>query len=61
MTSVPDEQQMPDITAAVGDHTLVLPMLNGLQHVDRLVERFGRERVLGGVCVVSVTLEEQSR
>lgn len=39
---------------AVGSGTLVLPLLNGMRHIDMLVERFGRKRVLGGTVRVSV-------
>ncbi len=41
---------------AVGPATAILPLLNGMRHVDRLAERFGAERVLGGQCAISVTL-----
>ena len=32
----------------VGESTLILPMLNGMRHVDVLTEKFGASRVLGG-------------
>lgn len=41
---------------AVGPSTLVLPLLNGLRHLDVLTQRFGAERVLGGQCVIATTL-----
>jgi 2-dehydropantoate 2-reductase len=41
---------------AVGPATAILPLLNGMRHIDRLAERFGPERVLGGLCAISVTL-----
>jgi 2-dehydropantoate 2-reductase len=34
----------------------VLPMLNGMSHLRLLDERFGRERVLGGVAYIASTL-----
>jgi 2-dehydropantoate 2-reductase len=40
---------MDDIAPAVGPRTLLLPLLNGVSHIDRLAARYGRERVLGGV------------
>ena len=55
------EQAMDDLAPAVGPETLILPLLNGMRHVDLLVERFGRDAVLGGVCVVSTTLDERGR
>lgn len=44
------------IAPAVGPSTGVLPILNGLLHYDRLDARFGRARVLGGLCFISATL-----
>ena len=34
----------------------VLPLLNGLAHLERLDAAFGAERVIGGLCHISVTL-----
>jgi 2-dehydropantoate 2-reductase len=41
---------------AVGPTTSILPLLNGMRHIERLAERFGPERVIGGLCAISVTL-----
>jgi len=43
---------------AVGSDTVILPILNGMRHVDALVTRFG-PAVLGGRCLISATLNEQ--
>ncbi|CAN5667047.1 2-dehydropantoate 2-reductase [soil metagenome] len=43
---------------AVGPETLILPLLNGMQHLDVLDARFGAGQVLGGKCVISVTLDD---
>lgn len=43
------DSAMDDIAPAVGPETLLLPLLNGVSHVDRLAARFGDQRVLGGV------------
>jgi 2-dehydropantoate 2-reductase len=48
------ETAITAITPAVGAHTLVLPLLNGLRHLTRLDQAFGRGRVLGGMCNISV-------
>ncbi len=45
------------IAPAVGPHTVVLPLLNGVAHLDRLDARFGRARVAGGVAHLALTLE----
>ena len=50
-----------DFAPAVGPNTLILPMLNGMRHIDLLAERFGEERVLGGVCIVASTLDADGR
>jgi len=48
---------LDDIAAAIGPRTLVLPVLNGMKHIDLLSERFGRDHVLGGLAMVSTTLQ----
>ena len=48
---------MASFATAVGPQTAILPLLNGMRHLDVLAARFGAERVLGGQCVISTTLE----
>ena len=50
-----------DFAAAVGPDTLILPVLNGMKHIDDLQARFGAERVVGGVCRVSTQLDAKGR
>jgi 2-dehydropantoate 2-reductase len=40
----------------VGPGCAILPLLNGLIHLDRLDAAFGTGRVLGGLCQISATL-----
>ena len=47
--------------AAVGPETAILPVLNGMRHVDDLDERFGAARVLGGQCLIAATLNDSGR
>jgi 2-dehydropantoate 2-reductase len=47
---------MDAIAPAVGPGTTVLPVLNGVKHLDVLDARFGRERVVGGVARIGATL-----
>src|SRR6202161_2240298 len=42
---------------AVGPNTAILPLLNGMGHIEYLGGRFGAAAVLGGQCVISVTLD----
>ncbi len=44
------------IGPAVGSATAILPLLNGLSHLDRLEKAFGAESVLGGVAYIAATL-----
>lgn len=46
------------IRPAIGPDTLVLPLLNGMRHLDDLDAAFGKARVLGGTCHISVTLTD---
>jgi 2-dehydropantoate 2-reductase len=41
------------IDPAVGEATAILPILNGLAHYPALDNRFGPDRVIGGMCVIS--------
>jgi 2-dehydropantoate 2-reductase len=43
---------------AVGPQTAIIPLLNGMRHLDVLDEKFGKDRVLGGLCGIAVTLDE---
>src|SRR6202163_3340864 len=36
---------------AVGPQTAIIPLLNGMRHLDVLDERFGKDHVLRGLCV----------
>jgi 2-dehydropantoate 2-reductase len=44
---------------AVGPDTSIIPLLNGMSHLDVLDKKFGRERVLGGLCAIAVTLNDK--
>src|SRR3954468_22842483 len=45
-----------DIAPVVGEGTTILPLLNGLAHLETLNERFGRDAVLGGIVRVVCTV-----
>jgi 2-dehydropantoate 2-reductase len=44
---------------AVGLQTAIIPLLNGMRHLDVLDAKFGRERVLGGLCAIAATLNDK--
>lgn len=45
-----------DVAPAVGPETAILPLLNGMAHLDALDARFGAGRVLGGCCAIAATM-----
>jgi 2-dehydropantoate 2-reductase len=51
------DQAIAAIRPAVGPQTAILPLLNGLVHLDRLDAAFGAEHVLGGVAYVGAALQ----
>jgi 2-dehydropantoate 2-reductase len=52
---------MESFAPAVGGNTAILPLLNGMKHMDALAARFGAAAVLGGQCVISATLDGDGR
>lgn len=47
---------MRDMAPAIGPATVILPVLNGMSHIDALSSAFGAERVLGGMAQIGATL-----
>ena len=45
------------IAPAVGSGTAVLPLLNGMRHLDLLDKRFGPGTALGGLCMIAAVLD----
>ncbi|HXQ53419.1 MAG TPA: ketopantoate reductase family protein [Stellaceae bacterium] len=45
------------VAPLMGPGSAVVPMLNGLAHIDRLAEALGRGRVMGGAAYISAALE----
>jgi len=48
---------MEDFAPAIGPATMILPVLNGMAHLQVLGERFGADHVLGGMTPISAVLE----
>ncbi len=48
------------IEPAVSGSTAILPLLNGVAHIDTLNARFGSKNVLGGTAKIQVTLTPES-
>lgn len=55
------ESALNDMAGAVGPHTVILPLLNGMRHMELLAEKFGKERLLGCACKVATSLDEIGR
>jgi 2-dehydropantoate 2-reductase len=53
------EDAIQSFAPAVGPQTSIIPLLNGMLHLDALDRKFGRERVLGGLCAIAVTLNDK--
>ena len=51
------EPAMMDMAPAVGPGTVVVPLLNGMRHIDEMVGAFGPERAWGGVCMIHASLD----
>ena len=55
------ESATADFAAYVSANSMILPVLNGMKHMDALRSRFGAVRVLGGVARIAATLDERGR
>ncbi len=52
------ERASDAVAPAVDANTMILPLLNGMRHVEYLTSRFGPAAMLGGFCITSTTLDE---
>src|ERR1700691_1327992 len=55
------EAAIDGFAPAVGPETMILPVLNGMRHIELLTQRFGEGAVLGGVCLVATEIDENGR
>ncbi len=55
------EAAMQDVAPAVGSQTMILPVLNGMRHIDMLRERFGDEAVIGGAARIMSAMDAEWR
>lgn len=51
------DSAMEQMKPLVGEGTMILPLLNGMEHMDALVSAFGGGKVLGGLCRISAFVE----
>jgi 2-dehydropantoate 2-reductase len=50
-----------DFAPAVGPDTMIVPLLNGMRHMDVLADRFGANALTGGLCRIAAALDPQGR
>jgi len=55
------EGAIEDFAPAVGPETMILPVLNGMKHMDVLTARFGADRVIGGLCRIPAHVDGDGR
>ena len=52
------ESAIESFAPAVDENPVIIPLLNGLRHIDVLNARFGEKNVFGGQCAISATLSK---
>lgn len=55
------DDALRDMAPAVGPNTMILPTLNGMPHVEVLIERFGAAALVGCVCRINSTIDDAGR
>src|SRR3954467_12817873 len=54
------DDAVKSLAPAMGERTAIIPLLNGMRHLDVLDKNFGASHVLGGLCLTAVTLKMRS-
>jgi 2-dehydropantoate 2-reductase len=52
---------LTDLRPAIGPETMILPVLNGMRHMDILTEQFSSDNVLGCALTIATTQDESGR
>ncbi|MFY9642622.1 MAG: 2-dehydropantoate 2-reductase [Rhodomicrobium sp.] len=55
------EPALEDLAPAVGPDTMILPVLNGMKHMDIIEARFGKHALVGCVCQIPAQLDKEGR
>jgi 2-dehydropantoate 2-reductase len=55
------DKALDDVAPAIGSETMILPVLNGMRHVDLITARFGRRALVGCVCKVATDVDAEGR
>lgn len=48
------DEAISEMKPLIGKETVILPLLNGMEHMQRLFDVFSAEHVIGGLCRISV-------
>jgi 2-dehydropantoate 2-reductase len=52
---------LDELAPVIGPRTMILPVLNGIKHVDSLIGCYGKQAAVGCVCRVATTLDDEGR
>jgi 2-dehydropantoate 2-reductase len=52
---------LTDVAPAVRENTLILPLLNGMKHLQAISARFGDAALIGGLCKIVSSLDSEGR
>ncbi|HJV16333.1 MAG TPA: ketopantoate reductase family protein [Bacillales bacterium] len=55
------EGAIEDIRPYVTEGTMIMPLLNGISHIQKLIDEFGKENVIGGLCSIESTLDNEGK
>lgn len=55
------DEALAAVRPAMGPNAAILPILNGMAHIDRLAGEFGADRVIGGLAKIQATLGPDGR
>ncbi|QDO99506.1 2-dehydropantoate 2-reductase [Ferrovibrio terrae] len=55
------EAALEDLAPAIGPQTMILPVLNGMRHVEAIRARFGAQTLVGGLCRIPAQLDDAGR
>jgi len=55
------EGAIADFAPAVGPDTAILPVVNGMRHLEQFDQAFGPGHALGGLCLISSALDPEGR
>src|SRR5436190_19115745 len=53
------DEAVKSFAPALGERTAIIPLLNGMRHLDVLDKKIGASHVLGGFCLNAMTLNEK--